>query len=78
VFSIFSLLHQNGKQVILTSDKAPVDMQDERLLSRFKWGLSAEVHQPDYDTRISILKKIYCIEMVSKFRGNYRICRSQY
>jgi chromosomal replication initiator protein len=39
------------------------------LLSRFKWGLSAEVHQPDYDTRISILKKIYCIEMVSKFGG---------
>jgi chromosomal replication initiation ATPase DnaA len=38
-------LHQNGKQVILTSDKAPVDMQDieQRLLSRFKWGLSAEV-----------------------------------
>jgi chromosomal replication initiator protein len=53
-------LHQNGKQVILTSDKAPVDMQDieQRLLSRFKWGLSAELHQPDYETRISILKNI--------------------
>jgi chromosomal replication initiator protein len=52
-------LHQNGKQVILTSDKAPVDMQDieQRLLS-FQMGLSAEVHQPDYDTRISILKNI--------------------
>jgi chromosomal replication initiator protein len=58
-FPYFHYLHQNGKQVILTSDKAPVDMQDieQRLLSRFKWGLSAEVHQPDYDTRISILKK---------------------
>jgi chromosomal replication initiator protein len=44
----------------LTSDKAPVDMQDieQRLLSRFKWGLSAELHQPDYETRVSILKNI--------------------
>jgi len=59
-FHIFNYLHQNGKQVILTSDKAPVDMQDieQRLLSRFKWGLSAEIHQPDYETRVSILKNI--------------------
>ena len=59
-FHIFNHLHQNGKQVILTSDKAPVDMQDieQRLLSRFKWGLSAELHQPDYETRVSILKNI--------------------
>jgi len=59
-FHIFNYLHQNGKQVILTSDKAPVDMQDieQRLLSRFKWGLSAELHQPDYETRISILRNI--------------------
>ena len=57
-FHIFNHLHQNGKQVILTSDKAPVDMQDieQRLLSRFKWGLSAELHSPDYETRISILR----------------------
>ena len=61
-FHIFNHLHQNGKQVILTSDKAPVDMQDieQRLLSRFKWGLSAELQAPDYETRISILKnKLY-------------------
>ncbi|MFN3639910.1 MAG: chromosomal replication initiator protein DnaA, partial [Flavobacterium sp.] len=59
-FHIFNYLHQNGKQVILTSDKAPVDMQDieQRLLSRFKWGLSAELHQPDYETRVSILHNI--------------------
>ena len=57
-FHIFNHLHQNGKQVILTSDKAPVDMQDieQRLLSRFKWGLSAELMPPDYETRISILQ----------------------
>ena len=57
-FHIFNHLHQNGKQVILTSDKAPVDMQDieQRLLSRFKWGLSAELQQPNFETRVSILK----------------------
>jgi len=57
-FHIFNHLHQNGKQVILTSDKAPVDMQDieQRLLSRFKWGLSAELQTPDFETRVSILK----------------------
>ncbi|MDA0793027.1 MAG: chromosomal replication initiator protein DnaA [Bacteroidetes bacterium] len=61
-FHIFNHLHQNGKQVILTSDKAPVDMHDieQRLLSRFKWGLSAELQLPNYETRISILKnKLY-------------------
>ena len=61
-FHIFNHLHQNGKQVILTSDKAPVDMQDieQRLLSRFKWGLSAELQVPDFETRIGILKnKLY-------------------
>ncbi|MGJ8593709.1 MAG: chromosomal replication initiator protein DnaA [Aquaticitalea sp.] len=61
-FHIFNHLHQNGKQVILTSDKAPVDMQDieQRLLSRFKWGLSAELQTPDFETRVSILKnKLY-------------------
>ncbi|WP_431174388.1 DnaA ATPase domain-containing protein, partial [Flagellimonas flava] len=48
--------------VILTSDKAPVGMQDieQRLLSRFKWGLSAELQSPGYETRVSILKnKLY-------------------
>ncbi len=61
-FHIFNHLHQNGKQVILTSDKAPVDMQDieQRLLSRFKWGLSAELQKPDFETRVSIIKnKLY-------------------
>ena len=61
-FHIFNHLHQNGKQVILTSDKAPVDMQDieQRLLSRFKWGLSAELQMAGFDTRVSILQnKLY-------------------
>jgi chromosomal replication initiator protein len=61
-FHIFNHLHQNGKQIILTSDKAPVELQgmDQRLLSRFKWGLSADLAIPDLETRIAILeKKIY-------------------
>ena len=46
------------EQSCVTSDKAPVDMQDieQRLLSRFKWGLSADLQTPDYETRISIIK----------------------
>lgn len=57
-FNIFNHLHQNGKQVVMTSDKAPVNMQDieQRLLSRFKWGLSAELGLPDYTTRLAIIK----------------------
>lgn len=56
-FHIFDYLHQNGKQIILTSDKAPVDIQDieERIVSRFKWGLSAEIKSPDFDTRKKII-----------------------
>lgn len=56
-FHIFDYLHQNGKQIVLTSDKAPVDIQDiqERIVSRFKWGLSAEVKSPDFETRKKII-----------------------
>ncbi|MDO4229721.1 MAG: chromosomal replication initiator protein DnaA [Capnocytophaga sp.] len=63
-FHIFNHLHQNNKQVILTSDKAPVDMMDieQRLLSRFKWGLSAELQAPDYETRYKILKNKFYID----------------
>ena len=57
-FNIFNHLHQNGKQLILTSDRAPVDLQnfEERLLSRFKWGLAVELSRPDYNTRLQMLK----------------------
>ncbi len=61
-FHIFNNLHQNGKQIIITSDKAPVEMQgiENRLLSRFKWGLSADLQVPDLETRIAILQnKLY-------------------
>jgi chromosomal replication initiator protein len=57
-FHIFNQLHQNGKQVILTSDRAPKDLpgMEERLISRFKWGLSADMQVPDFETRIAILE----------------------
>ena len=57
-FNIFNHLHQSGKQLIFTSDRAPVDLQnfEERLLSRFKWGLSVELSRPDYATRLAMLR----------------------
>lgn len=58
-FSIFNYLHQSQKQIVLTSDKAPANMtgMEARLLSRFKWGLAADIHVPDVETRIAILQK---------------------
>ncbi len=61
-FHIFNHLHQSGKQLVLTSDKPPVEMQgmEQRLLSRFKWGLSADLQPPSIETRIAILEmKMY-------------------
>ena len=57
-FAIFNHLHQSGKQLILSSDKSPKDLEgmQERLLSRFRWGLSADLQVPDYETRIEILE----------------------
>ena len=58
-FHIFNHLHQNKKQIVLTSDKAPVDIigMEQRLLSRFKWGLSSDLQSPGLETRLAILKK---------------------
>lgn len=61
-FHIFNHLHQTGKQLVLTSDRSPIVMVglEQRLLTRFKWGLSAEIEKPDFQLRKSILEsKIY-------------------
>lgn len=61
-FHIFNFFHQKNKQLVITSDKSPSEMTgfEQRLLSRFKWGLSADLQVPDKETRIKIIRsKIY-------------------
>ncbi|HQF41913.1 MAG TPA: chromosomal replication initiator protein DnaA, partial [Ignavibacteriaceae bacterium] len=57
-FHIFNTLHQSRKQIILSSDKPPKELKglDERLISRFQWGLSADIQPPELEMRIAILK----------------------
>jgi len=56
LFHIFNQIHQNGKQIVLTSDRPPKDLEgmDDRLISRFKWGLSTDLTAPDFETRMAI------------------------
>lgn len=58
-FHIFNHLHQNKKQIIMTSDCPPKDLKglEERLVSRFKWGLTADLQMPDFETRVAIIKR---------------------
>jgi chromosomal replication initiator protein len=57
-FNIFNHLHQSGKQLIFTSDRPSVELEnfEERLVSRLKWGLSVELQKPDFQTRLNMLK----------------------
>lgn len=58
-FHTFNVLYNSDRQIVLTSDRHPKDLEglEERLVSRFEWGLVAEISQPDYETRVAILRK---------------------
>jgi len=78
-FHTFNALHQNGKQIVMTCDSPPGELQglEERLISRFQWGLVSSIEPPDLETRIAILQKkaeingIHLPEEVATFLGNY-------
>ena len=65
-FHTFNDLHQNGKQIIISSDKPPRDIPllEERLKSRFEWGILADVSVPDYETRLAILRRKIEVENI--------------
>lgn len=93
LFNIFNEFHQNGKQIILTSDRQPKDLEgmDERLISRFKWGLIADLQAPEFETRMAILddklkeedvefsqavKEYICYNITSNIRELEGVCTS--
>jgi len=70
-FHTFNELHQQNKQVILTSDRPPkaIPALEDRLKSRFEWGMIADVGQPDFETRVAILKQ-KCTEKNFEMENN--------
>ncbi|HJP33772.1 MAG TPA: chromosomal replication initiator protein DnaA [Candidatus Latescibacteria bacterium] len=78
-FHTFNALHQNSKQIVMTCDSPPAELKglEERLISRFQWGLVTSIEPPDLETRIAILQKkaeingIHLPDEVATFLGNY-------
>ncbi len=78
-FHTFNTLHQSGKQIVMTCDSPPGELEglEERLISRFQWGLVTSIEAPDLETRIAILQKkaeingILLPDDVATFLGNY-------
>ena len=68
LFHIFNNMYQNGKQIVLTSDREPKYIPNlrERLINRFEWGLFADLLMPDYETKLKIIK-----EHIKKFEMNF-------
>ena len=79
-FHIFNALHQAGKQIVLSSDKPPRELQglDERLVSRFGWGLVCDIAPPDFDTRVAIIENVADNENVSLNKDVIEFIASQF